>query len=244
MIKIARLMKTQFVEAIISRYLCKYNAGVNMRIKKTINLLTLTISIITISLPSSGGCGINFGGGGGGTTSGSVQGTVTSINNGSSISGITVQATDAANIFTTTTGSNGFFLINANFTGSSLLIEFLDGSQNPPTNLGIININIFPGAGLNLGNITITNGIVTLGDGIIATFDGSITQNNCSGNSGTITVTSDNTNVIAQIASTTSLVDNNSQQITCARLVPGATVNVMGTLLMGNTVSATRVQLQ
>ncbi len=221
-----------------------------MRIKKITNLLIFSICILTISLLSSGGCGINFGNGGGGTTlggttSGSIQGTTTSINNSSnSISGITVQATDVANVFTTTTGSDGSFLIQANFTGSSLQIEFLDGSQTSPTNLGIINVNIFPGAGLNLGNITITNGVVTLGDGIIATFDGSITQNNCSGNSGTITVTSDNINVIVQITSTTSIVNNNSQQLTCADLVSGATVNVMGTLLMGNTVSATRVQLQ
>lgn len=127
-----------------------------MKTKNITTLLAFVLCIVTISLLTSGGCGIGFGngnsdGGGGPTGPDSVQGTITSITNISSTSGITVEATDSSNTFSTTTDSNGFFQIQDNFTGSSLRLDFLDQSG---ILLAVTSVTIFPGIGIDLGHIT------------------------------------------------------------------------------------------
>jgi F0F1-type ATP synthase epsilon subunit len=96
---------------------------------------------------------------------------------------------------------------------------------------------------MDLGNITITDGTVSLSGSITVTFDGDISENNCSGNAGTITVTAGDTDVIVQISTSTTIVDSNSNTLSCGDLSSG-TVSVTGNLLMGNTVQANRIELQ
>ncbi len=223
-----------------------------MRTKNIATLLAFIVCILIISLLTSGGCGIGFGnsntsGGGGNVGPDSIQGTITSISNVSSTSGITVQATDKANTRTVTTDNNGFFKINGFFNGSSMMLEFLDPNNNNQV-LGVTSVTIFPGIQINLGNITISGGNVTLSGNITVTFDGDISTNNCSqntgNNTGTMVVTADNTDVVVQILSTTTIVDSNNNTLNCGNLVSGGTVTVTGDLLMGNTVQATRIELQ
>ncbi|MER3445705.1 MAG: hypothetical protein C4291_02205 [Candidatus Dadabacteria bacterium] len=216
-----------------------------MKTKNIFTLLTFIVCILTISLLTSGGCGINFGndnnnGGDGNTGSDSVQGTITSITNVGSTSGITVQATDSSNTFSATTNSNGFFKIEGNFSGSSLRLDFLNQSNNL---LATTSVTIFPGIEIDLGNITISNGNVNLSGSINITFDGDISENNCSGNAGTIVVAAGNTDVIVQVLTSTTIVDSNNNTLSCGNLSSGK-VTVTGTLLMGNTVKANRIELQ
>ena len=216
-----------------------------MRIKNIAALLAFIVCILAIYLLTSGGCPINFGNNSNssstGTGSDSVEGTITSISNVSSTSGITVQATDSSNTFTATTDNNGFFEIQGDFSGSSMQLEFLDQSNNL---LATTSVSIFPGIQINLGNITITDGTVSLSNGITVTFDGDISENNCSGGSGTITVTAGDTDVIVQVSTSTTIMgSNNNTTLSCGDLSSG-TVTVTGTLLTGDTVQATLIELQ
>lgn len=216
-----------------------------MRIKNIAALLAFIVCILAICLLTSGGCPINFDDNNSssstGTGSDSVKGTITSITNISSTSGITVQATDSLNTFSTTTDSNGFFQIQGNFSDSSLRLEFLDQSNNL---LATTSVTIFPGIEMDLGNITITDGTVSLSGSITVTFDGDISENNCSGNAGTITVTAGDTDVIVQVSTSTTIMgSNNNTTLSCGDLSSG-TVTVTGILLMGNTVQATLIELQ
>jgi hypothetical protein len=229
-----------------------------MRTKDIAILLAFIVCILTISLLTSGGCGINFGngnnnGGGGNIGTDFVQGTIVSASSSSgsstSISGITVQATDVANTSTATTDDKGFFRIPGFFAGCSLKLTFQDSSSNL---LGITSVTIFPGIGITLGSITIANGNVTLSgnNNINVTFDGDISENNCSQNTGTntvntgtIVITAGNTDVIVQVLSSTTIVDSNNNTLNCGNLLSGGTVTVAGDLLMGNTVQANRIEL-
>jgi len=219
-----------------------------MRTKSIATLLSFIVCIFTISLLTSGGCGIGFGNGnsngGGGGISGpdSVKGTITSITPISPISGITVEATDSSTTFpAVTTDSSGFFQIQGNFTGSSIRLDFSNQSINP---LAVTSVTIFPGIQIDLGNITITNGNVSLSAGINVTFNATISENNCPSNSGTIVATAGFTDVVVQILTSTTIVNRFNGTLSCKDLVVGGIVNVSGTLLMGNTVQATRIVLQ
>jgi hypothetical protein len=220
-----------------------------MRAKSIATLLAFVVCILTIALLTSGGCGIGFGdnsGDGGNVGPDSVQGTITSISNVSSTSGIEVQATDAANTRTDTTDSSGFFQIQGFFVGSSLRLTFIDPNNNNQV-LAVTSLTIFPGIQINLGNIAITDGNVVLSGNISVTFDGDISENNCSqnagSNTGTIVVTTDSTDVVVQILSTTTITDSNNNTRGCGDLVSGGTVTVTGDLLMGNTVQANRIEI-
>ncbi|MGE5446310.1 MAG: hypothetical protein ACM3SR_17215 [Ignavibacteriales bacterium] len=220
-----------------------------MRAKSIATLLAFIVCILTIALLTWGGCGIGFGnngGDGGNVGPDSVQGTITSISNVSSTSGIEVQATDSANTRTDTTDNNGFFQIQGFFSGSSLKLAFVDPNNNNQV-LAVTSVTIFPGIQINLGNITITDGNVTLSGNISVTFDGDISTNNCSqnagNNAGTIVVTAGNTDVIVQVLSSTTIVDSNNNTRNCGDLLSGGTVTVAGDLLMGNTVQANRIEL-
>src|ERR1700757_1098997 len=127
-----------------------------MKTKNITILLAFIVCILAISLFTSGGCPISFSNDNNndhnniGTDF--VQGTIVSASGSSgtstSISGITVQATDIANTFTATTDDNGFFRIPGFFAGCSLKLTFQDSSSNL---LGITSVTIFPGIGIFLG---------------------------------------------------------------------------------------------
>ncbi len=210
--------------------------------------------LILLSIFTIGGCDVDFGsgdngggggGGGGGSETETVQGTVVDVIPDQDVEGILVEIT--INDFlegSGTTNSGGFFDIEGPFAGTPK-VEFFDDSS---TLLGSVFINVFPTAKVELGDIRLENGTVIFEDGNAeVTFDSTITVNNCTGNSGSIEVKAENdqeeTNVIVQISESTDLVQD-GDDITCQSIFIGNDVEVQGELLSGNSVDATRIEIQ
>jgi len=218
---------------------------------KKVNSPALGIALIflfLISFLTMGGCDVDFGGGGdngGGGGGGSsspemVQGTIVDIIPDEDTEGITVVITNENNIeFSDITNSAGFFSISSGTGTFSGLprIEFFSGS----TSLGFIDLNVFPTATVDLGNLTLENGIVILPVIIDVTFEGDVITNTCAGNSGIIEVEAsregESTDVVVQISASTDIL-RDGDEILCEDVLIGQDVEVRGVLLTGNTVDA------
>ena len=214
-------------------------------------ILLLVFSFFTV-----GGCDVDFGGGGddngGGGNGGSsdpemVQGTITDIIPDEDTEGILVVITDDSNNteFTDTTNSAGFFSISSlssTFAGSPT-IEFFDTSMNQ---LGITGLTVFPTARVELGNITLENGIIIFADVTEVTFEGDIITNNCVANSGSIEVEARregvSTDVIVQVSASTDVL-RDGDEILCEEVLIGQEVQVRGDLLSGGSVDADFIDL-
>jgi hypothetical protein len=227
-----------------------------MRIKGILTISFFITYILTISLLSSGGCDFSFGGGGGdgGNLQSIVQGTITSQPN----SGITVQLinTDNQTIFVSIpnpTDDSGNFFIQGDFNGClTLRLEFLDSNQ---TVLAFTSVTVFPKANVDLGNVSLDNGIVTLEDAndVSVTFEANINKDldvpsTCTGginnSQGTLVVTKGNTDITVQINTSTDIVDKNNNSIGCDNLFNGNTFQITGTLQVNDTVLATLMRGQ
>lgn len=209
------------------------------------------ISLLFIWFLAVGGCDVDFGGGdnnggggGGGSTNETVNGTIVDIIPDQDIEGILVEIT--LNDFlegSDVTNSSGIFDIDGTFAGSPK-IEFIDTESN---SLGEVFLNVFPTAEVELGDIRLENGTIVFEDVANVTFEGELTTNNCSGNTGSIEVVAkndeDEVNVIVQISESTDLVDN-GDDITCEDIFLGNDLEIQGELLSGSNVDATRVELQ
>ncbi|MBI2488055.1 MAG: hypothetical protein HYW01_14150 [Deltaproteobacteria bacterium] len=217
-----------------------------MRTKKASSLLGHIICILFISLSSLGGCDIEFSSdndndGGNGDQEAILKGTITSIIPNRNLDGITVEVEDedTGTLFPDVTDTNGFFQIEGGFSGSSVRLEFFDENQ---MQIALTSITVFPGAEVDLGDITINNRSVTFEDDIIVIFEGDIIENNCSQGVGTIEVTVDDTEVIVEISSSTDIVRDNDDLV-CEDLLIGDQVEIRGELLINNTVGADRIEL-
>ncbi|MGH7889671.1 MAG: hypothetical protein ACRENF_03890, partial [Thermodesulfobacteriota bacterium] len=182
-----------------------------MRTKKATHLLGFIISILFISLFATGGCDIEFSsdndngnGGGGGNSDSILRGNITDIIPDRNLDGITVEVEDedSGTLFSDVTDNNGFFRIEGGFSGTPARLEFLDESQ---TQIALTNITVFPGAEVDMGDITINSGSATPDGDIIVVFDGDITDNNCSQGVGTLELTVDDTDVIVEVDSSTDI---------------------------------------
>jgi hypothetical protein len=210
------------------------------------------ISLLFLSFYLIGGCDVEFGnsnnsggggGGGGGSQIETIEGTVADIIPDQDVEGVTVTITlDNTVTETDVTNASGFFSIDGAFAGNPQ-VSFTDSNSMP---LGTIVINAFPTAVVNLGDITLDSGTVNLQDQTEVTFDGNVTVNNCTGNSGSLEVEAKNdqgkTTVIVQISASTDLI-NNGKEITCEDIIVGRSVEVQGNIPSGNTVDASRVEL-
>lgn len=209
------------------------------------------VSILFLWFFVIGGCDIEFGsgnnsgggGGGGNTDVETIEGTVVDIIPDQNIEGILVSITiDNSSPVTDVTDASGFFAIDGPFAGNPQ-ISFTDTNSNP---LGTIVINVFPTALVDLGDISLNSGTVTLQDQTQVTFDGDVTVNNCTGNSGSLEVEAQNdqgkTTVIVQISASTDLIDQ-GDTITCEDILLGRSVQVQGDIASGNTVDASRVEI-
>lgn len=209
------------------------------------------VSILFLWFFVIGGCDIEFGsgnsggggGGGGNTDVETIQGTVVDIIPDQNIQGILVSITiDNSSPVTDVTDASGFFAIDGPFAGNPQ-ISFTDTNSNP---LGTIVINVFPTALVDLGDISLNSGTVTLQDQTQVTFDGDVTVNNCTGNSGSLEVEAQNdqgkTTIIVQISASTDLIDQ-GDTITCEDILLGRSVQVQGDIASGNTVDASRVEI-
>ncbi|MEE9253072.1 MAG: hypothetical protein V3U74_06975 [Thermodesulfobacteriota bacterium] len=185
-----------------------------------------------------GGCDIDFSSDreNGGSLAAVIQGFITDTTPERDLDGIRVQITDENSgiSFSDTTDVNGFFEIEGGFSGISLVLEFVDGNQEQ---IAITSITVFPDAEVDLGNLSLTNGIVVFQDEITITYVGDITENNCDINVGTIIVTRNETDVIVQINSST-IIRRDDDDLNCQDLLISQEVEVRGTLLTGNSIDA------
>ncbi len=219
-------------------------------IKLSDSMLSGVVFLLLLSFFMIGGCDVEFGsgesGGGGNNTSDTeiVQGTIVDIIPDEDIEGITVQLTeDTSNrMFSDTTSASGFFTISGEYAGSPEM-EFINSNL---VSLGRVFINVFPGAKLELGNISLENGIIIFEDDTDVTFEGDMIVNNCTDNTGTIDVEAKNdqitTDIIVQISSSTDIV-RDGDDIDCENILVGQTVEVRGLLLIGNSVDASRIEV-
>ena len=218
--------------------------------------------LLLLSFFIIGGCDVDFGGtedddggsgnngNGNGSISETVEGTIVDVipSRDSDVQDITAQIMDDDDLstFTATTGASGFFEIDGNFAGTPDL-EFLDDDNND-NSLGQIIINVFPGARVQLGDISLENGTIVLNDDTTVTFDADITDNDCSDNSGSIEVEienddGDDVDVLVQINNSTDIEDNDGDDINCEDLLVGQEIEVSGELLgIGNNVEADRIE--
>ena len=209
------------------------------------------VSLIFLWFFLIGGCDIEFGsggnsgggGGGGGSDVETVQGTIVNIIPDQDLEGITVELTvDDGAPETDVTDAGGFFEIEGPVAGNPLL-EFFDQDS---MSIGTIGISVFPTAEVELGNISIENGNVNFLNETEVTFNGDITSNNCTGNSGFLEVEAENdqekVTIIVQISESTDLIINGDDAV-CEDFLLGRNVEVQGLIPSTNTVDADRVEI-
>jgi len=198
-----------------------------------------------------GGCDVEFGsgnnsgggGGGGGSDVETVQGTIVNVIPDLDIEGITAQLTvDSGTPETDVTDAGGFFKIEGPVAGSPQL-QFFDQDMN---SLGTIGVSVYPTAEVELGNISLENGNVNPLNETEVTFNGDITSNNCTGNSGFFEVEAQNdqekVTVIVQISESTDLIINGNDAV-CEDFLLGRNVQVQGVIPSVNTVDADSVEI-
>lgn len=176
-----------------------------------------------------------------------VQGTITQVipSRTGGVENIRVVVTDndSGRTYSDITDGTGFFRIEGQFEGSPD-IEFLDETDGGNL-LASLNLNVFPNARLDLGEIRLINQNVSFEDDIQVTFVADILENNCTVRSGTIKVLAtngDSIEVIVQVLNSTDIV-NNGEDITCDDLITGFDIRIDGFLLPGNNVEATRIEV-
>ncbi len=133
---------------------------------------------------------------------------------------------------TQTTGENGIFDIRGNISGDNgdnEEIQFQDANDENSV-IGRREIDIFPGAELNLGEIEIEDGFVDILEDIFIDFSGDIIDNNCSNNKGSIRVEIEDsdTEVLVLIDSSTN-VDRDDEGTDCEDITEGEELEIEGT---------------
>lgn len=222
---------------------------------------TKYLSVFLLLFLIIGGCDVDFGGtnddddgggGNGGNTDEVLRGTITEVipNRENNLSGITlsVMEEDAIQTFTDTTSSSGTFFVEGNFASNSSIVEFLD-SDDGDSFLGQTSINIFPEAEVNIGNVTLENGIVSFDQNeITVDFEADLLNNeNCDEDSGSITVESegdDPVEIFVQVSTSTSITQD-GDDVNCNDIIDGTRLNILGNLTgSGNNVNAESIELE
>ena len=207
------------------------------------------ISIFILSFMQIGGCDIKFGtsedNGQGISNMETVSGRVINVIPNMDLEGIIVQITNKDDVNSQdVTDSSGFFTVNGDFDNSPAVIKFLDSTD---TSIGSLNVNIFPGVDMDLGDLEIDNGTVTLDQEAMVIFFGDIIENNCTGNQGSIDLEIKSINVTVEINSSTDIErKSNNENITCDDFFIGQEVRVDGDLTIptGTIVDASDIQVQ
>ena len=213
--------------------------------------------LLLICFAVTGGCDVDFGtddddGGNGGNNEEIVQGTILEVlptrENGVANIRVVIIDDDALVEFSDTTTNSGFFSVEGNFFTSSgnIEIEFRDADSMDEL-LAQSFLDIFPGSELNLGNVSIENGIVDFDPddpGII--FESDLIENNCSEETGSIIVEIENGNddieVIVQISPSTDIM-RDGDDISCDEILIGQSLDINGTLITSNTVDAESIEV-
>ena len=211
------------------------------------------IAILAIALFAIGGCDVEFGGGGdngggggggGGSEIETIQGSVVDVIPDEPLEGIIVDvAVDGVDLETGVTDDGGFFSIDGPIAGTALL-EFTGESGML---LGSYGVEIFPTAIVELGDITLENGVVKLDNtNPEVTFDAEVTQNNCTGNTGSMQVEARNDQgtrvAVVQISNSTDLIID-GDEVDCEDILVGRNVEIQGDLISSSTVDASRIEI-
>ena len=211
------------------------------------------IAILAIALFAIGGCDVEFGGGGdngggggggGGSEIETIQGSVIDIIPDEPLEGIIVDVSvDGIDLESGVTDDGGFFSIDGPIAGTALL-EFTSESGML---LGSYGVEIFPTAIVELGDITLENGVVKLDNtNPEVTFDAEVTQNNCTGNSGSLQVEARNDQgtrvAVVQISNSTDIIID-GDEVDCEDIIVGRNVEIQGDLISSSTVDASRVEI-
>jgi len=212
------------------------------------------LTILAIALFAVGGCDIDFGtggddnggggGGGGGSEIETIQGTVVDVIPDDPLEGITVDVSvDGVDLETDVTDDGGFFSIDGPIAGTALL-EFTSVTGML---LGSYGVEIFPTARVELGDIVLENGVVKLENiNPEITFDAEVTQNNCTGNTGSMQVEARNDQgtimAIVQISNSTDLIID-GDEVDCEDILVGRNVEIQGDLVSSSTIDASRVEI-
>ena len=211
------------------------------------------IAILAIALFAIGGCDVEFGGGGdngggggggGGSEIETIQGSVIDIIPDEPLEGIIVDVSvDGIDLESGVTDDGGFFSIDGPIAGTALL-EFTSESGML---LGSYGVEIFPTAIVELGDITLENGVVKLDNtNPEVTFDAEVTQNNCTGNSGSMQVEARNDQgtrvAVVQISNSTDIIID-GDEVDCEDIIVGRNVEIQGDLISSSTVDASRVEI-
>ncbi len=163
---------------------------------------------------------------------------------------VRVTRSESSQSYEDTTSSNGSFSVTGNLDSEEADIEFFD-SSNAETRLGSLKLVIFPGAEINISDLTLSNGNIdtdTLDAEII--FTGQVSKNNCSSEekTGTLEVeipSGDNVvKVNVQIDDTTRIEIRNDDEFECDAITEGDKVDVDGEMVIGGkTVKATSIDI-
>lgn len=221
-----------------------------------LNNITKTSMIVILTFLLIGGCDVDFGTSDDNNGDSGVD--IGEIVEGNVVDTIPRRSADQENIevivtddetdrqFSDTTGVNGFFSIMGSFSGSPD-IQFMD-NEDSGTSLGIVIINVFPGAEVDLGDIRLENGNVVFLEDTEVRFVADLIQNNCFGNSGNLIVeidlsgTDDDPEILVQINSSTDIeVDGHDSD--CDDLLIGQELEINGILLIGDNVDADEIEV-
>lgn len=206
----------------------------------------LMFNILSLVFISLLGCDIQFGGGGnndGGDSFETLTGTVTMITpNTIPVEGTVVVINDDLDL-SATLSSSGFFMIQGLFSSdpaNPTILEFREQQDSEP--FAQTSPIVYRGATVELSTITITNGVVDIPT-TVTNFNGTVLQNNCTDNSGTLRVQTRNTNpkvfvTVNIIASTNITGCTNEDNQICLCQDIGTKVKVRGILKSGNVVDA------
>ena len=216
---------------------------------------SLFLSLFLIMFFIVGGCDVEFGnsddddgggGGGGGSNDEIVQGTITEVlpTRDSGVENITVVVIDEDSFqFDDTTTNSGFFRVEGNFSleSGNVDLEFLD-ADNANEQLAITSIDTFPGADLDLGNLTIENGNIEFeNNDPEIDFEADAIEVNCDEDSGNLTVEIENGSndfeIIVQVLTSTDIMRDNDD-INCNDILVGQELDINGTLESSSSVEA------
>lgn len=195
------------------------------------------------------GCDVEFGsgdsgGGGSSTADAELSGEVYEVNSGDDVEGIAIELEDENSGYTygDTTDSGGGFKITGGFCGTST-VTLTDAEG---TRLAVFSLDVIPGSDTDIGNLTVSSGTVTLNDEIITEFDGYVTENDCDGTSGTLTVEVDNdcdtVDVLVTVTRSTNVTDG-EDDIDCGDINTGAGAQIYGGMSVGSGVEAYDIEV-
>jgi hypothetical protein len=219
-----------------------------MRFENSILPKLFMFNILFITVISLSGCDIQFGSGGGGGGGGgdnfeTVTGTVTMITpNTIPIEGTLAVINNNLDL-SDTLSSSGFFMIEGLFSGNPIL-DFREQQDSTP--FAQTTLTVYRGATVELGTINIENGRVNLIDPTVTNFNGTVLQNNCTENSGTLQLQTRNTDpkvfVTVNITPTTNITGCRNEPCFCEDI--GSKVKVRGILESNNVVTAGTLTIQ